>query len=121
LEIAMKLALVLVGMALVAAPAASAQEAIRTAGDEARPPPAGQAPAALPTVLAATASPDGAPPGPSASHGPPGCARAPDGKPHGEVWAGIGTRGYRNVGGVVTMPVGQCATLTLGVDHTQWR
>ena len=39
--------------------------------------------------------------------------------PHGEVWAGIGTRGYREVGGVVTQPLGACGTLTLGVDHIQ--
>ncbi|THD58625.1 hypothetical protein [Phenylobacterium sp.] len=42
-----------------------------------------------------------------------------DGKPHGEVWAGAGTQGYREVGGVVTQPVGDCSSVTLMVDHTQ--
>lgn len=42
-----------------------------------------------------------------------------DGKPHGEVWAGVGTRGYRTVGGVVTQPIGDCGSVTVGVSRTE--
>ena len=55
---------------------------------------------------------------------PSGCAPAsPDGKPHGEVWAGAGTGGYREAGGVVTEPLGHCGSLTIGVSSSRdrWR
>ena len=45
---------------------------------------------------------------------------SPDGKAHGEVWAGVGTGGYRNVGGVVTQPLGECGSVTIAVDKTQF-
>ena len=49
-----------------------------------------------------------------------GPARKPDGKtdktPHGEVWAGVGTNGYREIGGVVCAPLGDNAAVTLGID-----
>ena len=48
------------------------------------------------------------------------CPQQGDGKPHGEVWAGVGTGGYRNVGGVVTQPIGECAQVTVAIDHTQF-
>jgi len=48
-----------------------------------------------------------------------GCQRNPDRAPHGEVWAGVGTGGYRNVGGVVTQPLGDCAQVTVAIDHTE--
>lgn len=50
-----------------------------------------------------------------------GCGNQPanDGKPHGQVWAGVGTHGYRNIGGVVTQPIGQCGSLTLAIDKTE--
>jgi hypothetical protein len=44
-----------------------------------------------------------------------------DGKPHGEVWAGAGTRGYNDVGGVVTAPVGCHASVTVAFDRSQFR
>jgi hypothetical protein len=44
------------------------------------------------------------------------CAAA-DAKPHGEVWGGIGTGGYREAGGVVTQPIGGCGQVTIGVSH----
>jgi hypothetical protein len=46
-----------------------------------------------------------------------GCVRNPDRAPHGEVWAGVGTRGYNDIGGVVTQPIGDCSTLTLGYEQ----
>jgi hypothetical protein len=42
-----------------------------------------------------------------------------DGKPHGEVWAGIGTGGYRQAGGVVTQPLGACGSVTVMIDRTE--
>lgn len=40
----------------------------------------------------------------------------PDRSPHGEVWAGVGTRGYRDIGGVVCAPLGDNAALSVAVD-----
>jgi hypothetical protein len=51
---------------------------------------------------------------------PPRCQPPPDKKPHGEVWAGAGTGGYREAGGVVTMPVGDCGQVTLAIDKTEF-
>lgn len=65
-----------------------------------------------------------APPEPESPGGPERCQSATDGKPHGEVWVGAGTRGYREVGGVVTQPIGKCASVTIGVSKTEgprWR
>lgn len=49
-----------------------------------------------------------------------GPARKEDGKPdkspHGEVWAGVGTSGYREIGGVVCAPLGENAALSIAVD-----
>jgi hypothetical protein len=47
-----------------------------------------------------------------------GCTPAIDRKPHGEVWAGVGTGGYREGGGVVTAPVGACGQVTVAIDRT---
>jgi len=49
-----------------------------------------------------------------------GPAGQPDTKPHGEVWAGVGTQGYRNAGGVVCQPIGQDGALTIAVDAGRW-
>jgi hypothetical protein len=111
----------------LAAVPAFAQEAIRT-GDGGAPPVGAPAdttatqedPEALRAwaqhvLNAAAANPDAKPAGPAAS-----CATAKtDDKPHGEVWAGAGTHGYRQAGGVVTQPLGACGSLTLMVDHTE--
>ena len=43
----------------------------------------------------------------------------PDQKAHGEVWAGIGTGGYKEYGAVVTQPIGDCSYLTVGFDQSQ--
>lgn len=48
------------------------------------------------------------------------CASGPR-RPTGEVWAGIGTRGYREVGGVVTHRIGECGSATIGVSRTEGR
>jgi hypothetical protein len=48
-----------------------------------------------------------------------GCYQAADGKPHGEVWAGVGTHGYRNVGTAMTAPVGKCGSVSIMVDRTE--
>lgn len=49
-----------------------------------------------------------------------GPAKTADGKtdktPHGEVWAGVGTRGYREAGGAVCVPLGENSALTIAVD-----
>ena len=47
------------------------------------------------------------------------CRPANDGKPHGEVWVGVGSRGYKEVGGVVTQPIGDCAEVTVAVSRTE--
>jgi hypothetical protein len=55
----------------------------------------------------------------------PGCTPPPDNRPHGEVWGAAGTGGYRDVGGVVTQPIGSCGSVTLMIDQSQsnyrWR
>jgi hypothetical protein len=53
------------------------------------------------------------------------CAPHHDGERHGQVWAEVGTGGYRSAGAVVTQPLGDCGTLTVGVSKTEggglWR
>jgi hypothetical protein len=51
-------------------------------------------------------------------------AVAHDGRPHGQVWVGAGTRGYREIGGVVTQQIGKCGSVTIAVSKTEgprWR
>jgi hypothetical protein len=54
------------------------------------------------------------------SVGPCGAPPKPDGtpdkSPHGEVYAGVGTHGYREGGGVVCLPIGDKAAVTVAVD-----
>lgn len=126
------LGLTLLGLALAAAPA-SAQEAIRT-GDGGAPPvtPADGAAGtqtesdaawAHRVLNAAEADARAAQPDakalPTDAKASAKCAAPPDRKPHGEVWAGVGSRGYRDVGGVVTQPLGSCGSVTLMIDHAQ--
>ena len=111
----------LVCAALLIATQARAQEAIATAGvgappaAEATPAPKGDAEGA---AIGAWAHDILEPPA-EAPKKVSGCTRAGDGKPHGEVWGAVGTGGYREVGGVVTKPIGDCATLTVGISQTQ--
>lgn len=117
----------LVCLTLVGA-AASAQEAIPTADGAA--PPVVSAPADAggagqndPQAIGAWARGvlNQAPAEPDARAAPsPRCAASQaDGRPHGEVWAGVGTRGYRQMGGVVTQPLGGCGSLTVMIDRSE--
>ncbi|MDO8408760.1 MAG: hypothetical protein Q7S93_01665 [Phenylobacterium sp.] len=49
------------------------------------------------------------------------CPTRVDKRPHGEVWGSVGTGGYREVGGVVTQPIGDCATVTIGMSRSEGR
>ncbi|MBW8815512.1 MAG: hypothetical protein JF588_18985 [Caulobacterales bacterium] len=123
--------------AALAGSAASAQEIVR-AGPEGAPPAAEATPTApavdpeaakaraigdwAQRVLAgAPAAEDEAPANGAKPAAAKGCNALPasDGKPHGEVWAGVGNHGYREVGGVVTQPLGRCGSLTVAVDRTE--
>ena len=118
--------------ALLCAPAAQAGEVIATNVGGAPPPAAEAAPAvgADPSEAAkAQAIGDWAhrvmsgEPAPQENQPPPAqsgrCTRVEDRQPHGQVWAGVGTSGYRNVGGVVTQPIGDCGQVTIAIDHTE--
>ena len=35
------------------------------------------------------------------------------------MWAGIGTGGYRQIGGVVTQPIGDCGQVTIAIDKVE--
>ena len=48
-----------------------------------------------------------------------GCVRNPDRAPHGEVSVAVGSRGYREVGGVVTQPIGDCGQITIGIGTSR--
>jgi hypothetical protein len=112
--------------ALIAPTAALAQEAIAT-GPEGAPPAAEapwaplaedpQSPEAIGQwargVIAGQPSEDGQ------KLARTGCTPPDDRRPHGEVWAGIGTRGYRELGGVVTQPIGKCGSVTIAVDKME--
>lgn len=107
-------------LALAFATPAAAEEAVATADR------AASAPAAIEASPLPDAAPAGADPeAPDARAHPRarsrGCEPPPDRKPHGEVWAGIGTGGYRSVGGVVTQPIGNCGSLTVGVSYERGR
>jgi hypothetical protein len=52
---------------------------------------------------------------PSANCAQPGEKR----QPRGEVSAGVGTHGYRELGAVVTQPIGKCASLTVAVSRAE--
>lgn len=120
---------ILVLAAVCAASVARADEPIATGA--AGPPPAAEAPPPLRSQDSPEAIGDwargvmaGAPSAEAAAAGPAGQASAcppKDGKPHGEVWAGVGTGGYREVGGVVTQPVGDCGSVTVGVSRAEGR
>jgi len=103
---------------LIVAGSASAQEAIPTAS--AAPPPA-PPPSAAPLWISEHADFDDAGPpliGPCGAVGAvhDGVAEKPDHNPHGEVFAGIGTSGYREVGGAICVPIGDHAAVSIAVD-----
>ena len=102
---------------LAAGGAALAQEAISTAAGSptgGAPIPASTGPLRLPDHridtgddILRSVGPCGAPPKPDGK---------PDRAPHGEVFAGVGTHGYREGGGVVCVPIGDKAAVTVAVD-----
>ncbi len=121
----MKFLLSLALLALTIPAHAQAQEAISTSRvSDSGPPTAIETPAAASgeedpgdwarRVLAGKPAPDE--PKPAAESN---CPIATDGRPHGEVWGGIGTRGYREIGGVVTQQVGKCSSVTIAVSKTE--
>lgn len=105
-----------VAAASVAASAAAAQEAIPTAAGSptgGAPVPASGGPLRLADRIDSgddivrSIGPCGAP---AKANG------KPDRSPHGEVFAGVGTRGYREAGGIVCVPLGDKASVTVAVD-----
>ena len=113
--------------------AAAADEPMRTAGASASPPAAVGDPAppiaSMPPAMADAKAQEigdwarrviaGEPSAEARAEARPRCPAPPDRKPHGEVWAGIGTGGYREIGAVVTQPIGECGSLTLGISRTE--
>ncbi|MGH7022128.1 MAG: hypothetical protein ACREEB_00905 [Caulobacteraceae bacterium] len=116
----------LLGAALAFGSGAWAQEAIPTANNANGGAPPVQASGAAPIRIQDKQSEfDDRGPVPI---GPCGAPYKDDGKggvkqdkdPRGEVWAGVGTHGYRDVGGAVCIPVGKAAQVTIAVDSTHW-
>ncbi len=68
-----------------------------------RPPPDPVGPAFVGPCGAVTVSGDGSPP-------------PPDTKPHGQVFAGVGTSGYREAGGYVCQPLKNGGAVSIAVD-----
>ncbi len=105
-------------LCLAAAPAL-AQEAVPTAGG-AGPrgaPDAAAAPGPLGSpedIAAADPGPLMGPCGPTGAD--PKHPDQPDKRPHGEVFAGVGTNGYREGGGIICQPLGDHTAITIGVD-----
>ena len=64
---------------------------------------------------------EGRPSDETVSTGQGRCPTPADNRPHGQVWAGIGTGGYREVGGVVTKRFGNCASATVAISRTEGR
>ncbi|HXV00201.1 MAG TPA: hypothetical protein VG166_06865 [Caulobacteraceae bacterium] len=112
-------------LSLAAAGAARAQEAIPTAADATDGGAPQVATGGAPTMISnrhrrddrgpVRIGPCGAPYR-SVDGGPP----KPDKSPHGEVFAGAGTHGYREAGGAVCIPIGENAAVTLAVDAGRW-
>jgi hypothetical protein len=48
-----------------------------------------------------------------------GVVQKPDRNPHGQVWAGVGTAGYREIGGAVCLPIGDHAAVNIAVDSAR--
>jgi hypothetical protein len=106
--------------------AASAQEAIPTA-QGATPPDTSKEPppaplGARPVEALAPMQPGPCGTGPTPKMAPLDANGEPqvDTSPHGEMYAGVGTRGYREVGGTVCVPVGKSGAVTISVDQTKF-
>ncbi|HEX7758981.1 MAG TPA: hypothetical protein VF459_05740 [Caulobacteraceae bacterium] len=106
------------GLTLALAGAAMAQEAIPTAG--------GANPNAAPKntkPVSDLGAPEQFADGPGGPRmGPCGPLETPDGKPdksvHGEVHAGVGTHGYREIGGAICKPIGENGAIAIAIDKT---
>ena len=116
----------LIGVALLVATGASAQEAIPTASASGAGAPTVQSNGIDPTWITKDSDDhDDRGPVPVGPCGSP-YKQTQDGQlkqdkdAHGQVWAGVGTHGYRNIGGAVCVPIGQNAELNIAVDSTQW-
>jgi hypothetical protein len=106
----------LLGVAM-AAPA-TAQQAISTAQDSqlgGAPPAPATGPVNLPPHRQDLAQNIVRPVGPCGGLPDPDTGKL-DKSPHGEVFAGVGTHGYRETGGAVCVPVGDHAAVNVAVD-----
>jgi hypothetical protein len=92
---------------LVTTAGAAGTPAVQAAGADA--PPLGVSRVAHSTVDDRTQ----APPSPTS------CSPITDGKVHGEVWGGVGTHGYRDVGMAMTGPLGKCGAVSIAVSRTE--
>jgi hypothetical protein len=103
--------------AILAAPAAFADEAIPTA-DAGGAAPTSEDPSPLDPPFPAEA------PGDILVIGPCGIVRhegeQADDKAHGSVEVGVGTGGYRHVRAHVCKPIGQNGEVSVDVEHTEW-
>jgi hypothetical protein len=103
---------------LIGCAPAGAQEAIATASNA---PPLAPSNLAAPLALGRHQgfSDEGAPIiGPCGAVGDvhDGVAEKPDKNPHGSISAGVGTHGYRDVGGAVCVPLGDHAAVSIAFD-----
>jgi len=116
----MRLAAFLTAVALGLAGPALADPPVASAGGSIPAAPQSSAPAPLPTEAASVTEH-----GDAVAMGPCGPEKVQaDGKldtrPHGEVEAGVGTGGYRHIGGAVCQPIGQDGAIAVRVDDTQF-
>lgn len=127
--IARALPALLVAFALVAPPAATADDGPIATGTGDAPPletaaaPPAQGSGETPEEIGAWARGviEGRPSDETISAKQDRCPTPADNRPHGQVWAGIGTGGYREVGGVVTKRFGNCASATVAISRTEGR
>ncbi len=105
-------------LALAMAAPTAAQQAISTAQDGqsgGAPPAPSPSPVYLPPHRLDTAQNILRPVGPCGGLPNPDTGK-PDKSPHGEVFAGAGTHGYREAGGAVCLPIGDHAAVNVAVD-----
>lgn len=113
-----------IAVALLMTTQAAAAELVTTAGAAKAAAPQIAAPAAVPPLGVSTGQVADDQPGPAPRPGEAGCRPAgpatdADRQMHGEVWAGAGTHGYRDVGTAMTAPVGRCGSVSIAIDRAQ--
>ena len=110
--------LLMITAGMIASGSCRAQEAIATASNT--PPPVSTTTAAPLFLGHHQGFSDEGPPlvGPCGAVGEihDGVPQKPDKDPHGYVSAGVGTRGYREVGGAVCVPIGDHAAVSVAID-----